>query len=325
MATIKDVAKEAGVAVETVSRVLNNRGYISEKTRNKVFNAMKALNYTPNAVAQGLSKKKLDTIAIIVPHIVHPYFAKVISQLEKEATKRNYKVIIYNSSGDERRESRVIQICQSNFISGVILFSTDISKETLDSFHIPIILIERNPVGNTYSILCDNEEGGRLAAEHLISHGCRHMVAIGTINVEDMPGDTRESSFQAVCAREKCSCSIYRSTPEEYASMEYYSTIEAALDENPDCDGVFCTSDLIAAQVIQVCNRRGKQIPKDIKLVGFDDVNLSRLTCPSITTIRQPIREIVAQAIDTITAVNEHKEVKKIITFPVTLVPRAST
>jgi LacI family sucrose operon transcriptional repressor len=325
MPTIKDVAKEAGVAVETVSRVLNNRGYISEKTRKKVQDAMKTLDYTPNPVAQGLSKKNMDSIAIVVPHIVHPYFAKVISQLEKEATKRNYKVILYNSSGDEKRESRIIQICQNSFISGVVLFSSDISKETLDTFHIPIVLIERNPCGNTFSILCDNEQGGQLAAEHLIEQGCRHMVAIGTLNVDNMPGDSRESIFQSVCAHNGCSCAVYRSTPTEYNSMEYHATIEAALDENPDCDAIFCTSDLIAAQVIQVCNKRGKRIPEDIKLVGFDDVKLSRLTSPTITTIRQPIREIVAQAIDTIIAANAHQEVKQSVIFPVSLVKREST
>jgi LacI family sucrose operon transcriptional repressor len=107
--------------------------------------------------------------------------------------------------------------------------------------------------------------------------------------------------------------------------MEYHATIEAALDENPDCDAIFCTSDLIAAQVIQVCNKRGKRIPEDIKLVGFDDVKLSRLTSPTITTIRQPIREIVAQAIDTIIAANAHQEVKQSVIFPVSLVKREST
>ena len=97
MATLKDVARETGLTVTTVSRVLNNRGYISEETREKVYEAMKKLNYRPNEVARSLSKKSTNTIGVIVPHIRHPYFSELISNLENEASKRGYKMILCNS------------------------------------------------------------------------------------------------------------------------------------------------------------------------------------------------------------------------------------
>ena len=103
MATISDVAKEAGLAVATVSRIMNNRGYISEEARKKVEAAAEKLNYRPNELARSLSKQKNNTIGIIVPHIVHPYFAKLISNIEKSASDRKYKIILCNTREEPKR------------------------------------------------------------------------------------------------------------------------------------------------------------------------------------------------------------------------------
>ncbi len=324
MATIKDLAKEADLAVGTVSRVLNNRGYISKETRNKVYSAMKRIGYSPNAFAQGLSKKKMDCIAVIVPHIVHPYFAKMISRLEKEASKRGYKVIIFNSSGDAAKESDELLRYQSSFISGALLFSADISAEALMNFRIPLVLVEREPAGNAVSIQCDNVAGGRLAANHLIKKGCRNLIVISSLNTADMPGDDRENEFVRVCSESGATVKRYSAGSEQYISLDYHDLICRALNENPDCDGIFATSDLIAAQVIQECGRKGLRIPEDIKLVGFDDVELAGLTTPTITTVHQPIREIAEAAIETIEKLNEEKKVPRKIVLPVTLIERDS-
>ncbi|MCR5627839.1 MAG: LacI family transcriptional regulator [Lachnospiraceae bacterium] len=325
MATIKDVAKEAGVAVETVSRVMNNRGYISEKTREKVTTAMNALNYTPNAFARGLSKKQMDFIAVIVPHVAHPFFAKFISNIEKEATKRDYKIFLYNTSGDRENESEVLTLAQNSLMTGALLFSSDFKLKALEKFNIPIVLIEREGTSKTPSIQCDNAMGGAMAAKHLISKGCKHLIVISTYNPENMPGDDREEAFIKECHNAGVSCSVYRATPKQYEEMMYYETIETAVRENPDCDGIFATADLIGAQVIQVCSREGLKIPEDIKLVGFDDVELSRLTTPSMTTIRQPIREMAELAVDMIDRLKDGKTVAHNNIMKVSLVERETT
>ncbi|MBR1476400.1 MAG: LacI family DNA-binding transcriptional regulator [Lachnospiraceae bacterium] len=325
MATIKDVAREAGVAVETVSRVLNNRGYISEKTRDKVYAAMQNIGYTPNAFAQGLSRQNMDCIVVIVPHIVHPYFAKVISSIENEAARRGYKTFLYNSNGDAERESFVLKICQSSFMSGALLFSADISEETLKSIRIPTVLVERNAIGNAVSVQCDNKKGGELAAKHLISKGCHNLIVLGTLNNIDMPGDSRDNEFVRICEDKGLKVSRYRATSEHYVSMDYHDIIIQALNENPDCDGIFATSDLIASQIIQECARRGLSIPGDIKLVGFDDVQLARLTTPTLTTIRQPIHNIAVAAIEAIEKLSRGENVNRNIVLPVSLIEREST
>ena len=143
MATLKDVAREAGLTVGTVSRVLNNRGYISENAREKVEEAMKKLNYRPNEVARSLSKSSSNTIGVIVPHIQHPYFTEMISNLENQAYKRGYKMLLCNSRSIQEKEREYIDICTGNKVAGIILCSGTVPVDVFDGIGIPVVTIER--------------------------------------------------------------------------------------------------------------------------------------------------------------------------------------
>ena len=123
MATLKDVAKASGLTVGTVSRVLNNRGYISDKTREKVYQVMKELNYQPNETARALSKQKSNTIGVILPNIEHPYFSKVLSCLEREAARQGYRIMLFVSRYKEEREEQCIEMCKSERVAGAVLCS----------------------------------------------------------------------------------------------------------------------------------------------------------------------------------------------------------
>ncbi|MBQ7678409.1 MAG: LacI family DNA-binding transcriptional regulator [Butyrivibrio sp.] len=322
--TIKDVAKEAGVAVETVSRVLNNRGYISQQMKDRVYEAMNRIGYTPNAFAQGLSRGKMNCIALIVPHITHPYFATVIDHLEREAEKRGQHIIIYNSNGDEQKEEYLLRLCQNSLVSGVLLFSADISADALKNLQLPIVVVERTGMANSVNIQCDNRLGGELAACYLLDKGCRDLLVLGTLNNEDMPGDSRDEEFIRICTAEHAQVHRYQASTRQYITMDYHACINQALDEHPSCDGIFATSDLIAAQVIQECSRRGRRIPQDLRLVGFDDVPLAQLLTPTLTTIRQPIDRIVSTALDAIERLGSGHKTTSDIVLPVTLVERES-
>ena len=143
MATIKDVAREAGLTVTTVSRVLNNRGYISDNARRKVAEAMEKLNYQPNEVARSLHKKSSKTIGVIVPHIRHPYFAEMISNLENAAYKEGYRILLCNTQSKEEKAKAYIEICTGNRVAGIILFSGQVAVETFMGLDIPVITMER--------------------------------------------------------------------------------------------------------------------------------------------------------------------------------------
>jgi len=323
--TLKDVAREAGLAVETVSRVLNNRGYISEKTRKKVYEAMDKIGYKPNIIARTLSKGRSDAISVIMPHMVHPYFAQMLSEVEQYAAEKQFQVFVNNSTGDIQKEKNVLELCENSLVAGVLIFSQQVKPETLKKFNLPIITIERFIEGGTGCVLCDNYKGGQLAADALIDKGCKNLLMLGSVWQRKMPADVREDGFMDVCRKRGVNAKVLTSNPEEYKEMEYHDSIIKALTDFPDTDGIFCSSDLIAAQVIQVAAKLGKRIPEDLKIIGFDDTNLARLTTPQISTIHQPIREMARMALDLIFATLEHKEINERNVLDVHLVERGTT
>lgn len=326
MATIVDVAKVAGVTPTTVSRVINNRGYISEKTKTKVFEAMKELNYQPNEIARSLSKKKTNTIGVIVPHISHPYFSKLISNLENQASKKGYKIILCNSKEEAKKEQEYLDMFKSNRVDGIILCSGNVEASKINVGNTPIVLLEKNFEEGYFGVQCDNYQGGKLATKHLIECGCKNLLHFSGVIGEDMPADNRERAFIDICKKNNIQYSIKKCDLSIYNDMNYYNYIKETIVNLPKIDGIFASSDLIAAQVIQVCNELKINIPNDIKLVGFDDVDISKLTTPTITTIHQPITEMAKEAINIIDKKNNNQEIiNKNIILQVKIIKRSSS
>ena len=325
MATIVDVARLAGVTPTTVSRVINNRGYISEKTKKRVQEAMDELGYQPNEIARSLTKQKSNTIGVIVPHISHPYFAKLISNLENEAAKKDYKIILCNSKEKAEKEKQYLDMCKSNRVAGIIICSGNVESNKINTGGIPVVLLEKNFEEGKLGIQCDNYQGGKLATEHLIECGCKKILHLSGVIDEEMPADNREKAFIDVCSKNEIEYFIKKYNIDTYNQMNYYDYIKAALNEIEGVDGIFASSDLIAAQVIQVCNEIKIRIPEDIKLVGFDDVDISQLTTPRITTVHQPIKEMARLSIGLIDAKYNNIEVNEKTILSIKLIIREST
>ena len=325
MATIVDVARLAGVTPTTVSRVINNRGYISEKTKKRVHEAMDELGYQPNEIARSLTKQKSNTIGVIVPHISHPYFAKLISNLENEASKKDYKIILCNSKEKAEKEKQYLDMCKSNRVAGIVLCSGNVESNKINTGDIPVVLLEKNFEEGKLGIQCDNYQGGKLATEHLIECGCKKVLHFSGVIDEEMPADNREKAFIDTCIKNSVKYYIKKFDINTYNQMDYYEAIKDTIAEVKEIDGIFASSDLIAAQVIQVCNELNIRIPQDIKLVGFDDVEISKLTTPTITTIHQPIKEMSKLAVELIDTKYTNVEIDKQIIVPVELVVRNST
>lgn len=325
MATIVDVARLAGVTPTTVSRVINNRGYISEKTKKRVHEVMDELGYQPNEIARSLTKQKSNTIGVIVPHISHPYFAKLISNLENEADKKDYKIILCNSKEKAEKEKQYLDMCKSNRVAGIIICSGNVESNKINTGGIPVVLLEKNFEEGKLGIQCDNYQGGKLATEHLIECGCKKILHLSGVIDEEMPADNREKAFIDVCSKNEIEYFIKKYDIDTYNQMNYYDYIKAALNEIEGVDGIFASSDLIAAQVIQVCNEIKIRIPEDIKLVGFDDVDISQLTTPRITTVHQPIKEMARLSIELIDAKYNNIEVNEKTILSIKLIIREST
>lgn len=324
MSTLKDVAEKCGVTVTTVSRMLNDRGYVSEKTKKKIRQAMKDLNYQPNAFARALSLKKSNFIGLIVPSAKNMYFCKVIDAVEHYVSLNGYKLLLCTSNLEPKKEIEYFDMLNANKVAGVIIAShtQDIDKNI--AIDAPVISIDR-VIPRIPSICSDNYQGGVLAAEHLIGKGCKKLVHIsGSLHL-NMDANKRYYGFKDVCEKKGIPHIVIDATEEQFLSMRYESVINKLLDDYPDVDGIFTSNDIIAAQVIISCDKRGIKIPDKIKIVGYDDIDLCKLCSPAITTIHQSISEICQYAVESIVFNAEKKAIPSSITFPVSLIKRETT
>lgn len=325
MATIKDVAREAGLTVGTVSRVLNNRGYISLDAKEKVYRAMERLHYKPNELARSLSKQKTSTIGVIVPHIEHPYFARLISCLERAASDQKHKILLFNSREETELELEYVETCKSNRVSGIILCGVTVHSDGLKNLSIPVISLEREQEAGTASVECDNMQGGMIAAKHLISKGCKSLLYFSGMDNPHMSSDALEAGFVRICDQYGVAHKEVRNNLGLCMNMEYHTFIETALRENEEADGIFTGSDLIAAYMLQECSRLELPVPGRIKIVGYDDVNIASLTTPLLTTIRRPLKKMAEIAVALIINSNRGEVVPTKTMLPVALVERGTT
>lgn len=325
MSTLKDVAEKCGVTVTTVSRMLNGRGYVSEKTKKKIRQAMKELNYQPNAFARALSLKRSNFIGLIVPSASNMYFCKVIDSVEHYVSTNGYKLLLCTSNLEPKKEIEYFDMLNANKVAGVIIAShtQDIDKNI--AIDAPVISIDRVISPRIPSICSDNYQGGILAAEHLIEKGCKKLVHISGSTNLNMDANKRYYGFKEVCERKGVPHIVVDATEDQFLSMRYESVINMLLSNYPDVDGIFTSNDIIAAQITTICNKRGIKIPDRIKIVGYDDIDLCTMCSPSITTIHQSINEICQYAVESIIFKAENKAIPSSITFPVSLIKRETT
>ena len=325
MANIKDVAKLAGLSVGTVSRVLNNRGYISDETREKVNSAMNQLNYVPNELAKSIFRQYTKIIGVIVPFVTHPYFGKVVESLEFYASKTNYKVLLCDSYFEKEKEMEYFRMLKGNKVDGIVLGSRTLDISDVVKENLPLITIDRILGENIPCVSSDNYKGGVLATQHLISKGCKRLAYIGGTPSLHLTANLRSNAFTDICSQNGIEPIIVSTDENQFTSMTYYSEIKALLKDCPDIDGIFASSDVIAAQVIQVATEFKRKIPEDLKVVGYDDINIASLTSPKLTTVSQPIEQISKYALELLINEINGEIVPMRTVLPVKLVERDST
>lgn len=321
MATLKDVANKVGVSITTVSRVLNNRGAISQKTKNKVFKAMKELNYFPNEMARSLSNKNSHLIGLIVPYIGHPFFGMLTDAIEEACYHQEYKLLLCTSNGHPGREKELLSMLRANNVAGILVCSRiDDAQDSFD-IDIPIVSIERT-IDNIPSVSCDNYKGGIFAARELLESGCRHPLLFGNRTKEHLPAYLRYQGFFDECGKAEVDYRTYYIEPEDLFGKELPENIESLFKAYPDTDGIFATSDVLAARVINILGEHS-HYPQNMKVVGFDGIDISEYC--NISTVRQPVREMGELAVDVLLKRINGALVPERSILPVTFVRRKSS
>lgn len=325
MPTIKDVAERAGVSVTTVSRVLNNRGYISKATRNKVYQAMEELDYHPNEVARSLFRKRSNIIGLIVPTVAHPFFGELTSHLEIYAHSRGYKVLICNSQLDASKEQEYIWMLRRNQVDGIIMASHTLDVEEYKKLNLPVVAFDRFISDKIPYVTSDNYQGGKLAVELLLERGCKKIAHMcGSLDL-DMLANQRHRAFMDVADANGIPYFTVETDINVFEVAKYEELLIELLSDHPDIDGLFLNSDIMAMAALKVCRKLGKRIPEEMKIIGYDDVSIASLVSPQITTIRQPIAEMSELSVKLIEDLINDKSVEVKNCLPVELVERGTT
>ncbi|UZT08420.1 MULTISPECIES: LacI family DNA-binding transcriptional regulator [Clostridium] len=294
---IQDVARLAGVSPTTVSRVLNDRGYISDETREKVNKAMKELNYFPNDVARSLFNKRTNLIGVILPTVSNPFFGELTFYIENICNSLGYKILLCNSLNNIDNEERYLEMLMRNQVDGIIVGTHNQGILQYKNDNMAVVSIDTDLSENIPIIGSDNYNGGKIATELLLSKGCKKIINIdGEFNLRTQ-ARLRKIAYEDVMK----SNNRIPITYEIVSTFDGGNQIQIAnkiLDEHPEVDGVFATNDLFAAAFINEARKRRRKIPEDLKIVGYDGTETSRSLLPDLTTIKQPIELIAKTSIE---------------------------
>ena len=293
--TLADVAQAAGVSLTTVSRVLNNRGYLSQETRERVAEAIAQLNYRPNQIARALHGKSTHSIGLIVPTVALPFFGELTEHVEDFLAERGYRTFVCNSMGKADREREYLDLLVSHRVDGIISSAHNDGLADYSSIHLPLVSVDRDLSPIVPNVRCDNEAGGRLAAEHLLKRGARRPALLTSrTGIHNL----REKGYRQVLQQagiEPVVLTVDFNTPNSERPRLIRERLDLVVD---DIDAVFATDDLAAAQVMEWAAERDLRIPDDFKVIGFDGTVAMQHALPALTTIQQPIAKLARAAVD---------------------------
>lgn len=297
--TIYDVAKEAGVSIATVSKVINEKGRISEKTSKHVKDVMKRLNYQPSSIASALTKKRTYTIGLIVPNIANPFFGEVTSAIEKHARELGYTTMVCSTYNNTKVEIENIKLFLRQQVDGLIIATEQISDEKLEQFNtrnIPIVKFSAfKSSSKMIGISTDNYLGGQMAAKYLYSKAHRDIWIVGET--------TRHSEMQRINGFQNyfLNKSIEIKDSQIFHSNTEYSTVISLAEylfQQPKLpSAMFVTTDIVASILMNEAKKNGLDIPNDLSVVGFDNTLIAKLNEPALTTIAQPVGEMAIVAV----------------------------
>lgn len=323
---LTDVAKKAGVSPTTVSRVINNYGSLSQKTIDKVHSAMEELNYQPNSLARSLQGKSTQLIGLIFPTVSNPFFGELVDKLEAMLFEQGYKTILCNSANNKEKERSYINMLSANRVDGIIAGAHNLGIKEYDAIGLPIVSFDRFLSENIPIIGSDNFHGGYLATENLYLHGCRKIGILTGSLKSDSPTNGRLEGYQQFLDEKQLEPRIF--TIDSRASSTALKSLEIKqILENEDLDSLFCTDDLTAILVYNICREMNLSIPEDLKLIGYDGTKFVQNYFPQLTTIAQPISDFADLLVDLLIQriTNPEKKMEQNYTLPVKFVQGKTT
>lgn len=302
--TMKDVAREAGVALGTVSKVVNGLP-VGESYRVRVEAAIEKLNYRVNSYAKGLKASRTYTIAVMVPNLVSPFFAKLVNCLNLSLSERKYRMLFYATQFDPALEQELVLLAEQQKVDGIICLSYN--PELKVPANVPFVSIDRYLGAEICCVSSDNYGGGMLAARKLVENGCRNLAFLRIGSRLTNEPNKRKDGFVSACESMGIPYTLKILDDGEPFSGFFDFLREHLHEGELDFDGIFCVTDSMAHLIVGELRRMGLRVPEDVQVIGFDGVRHFgdlELTC---STIIQPLEEIAETCVDTVLGRNPAK------------------
>jgi len=283
--TIKDVAKSLELSVSTVSRALNDKGDVDEKTREKVKNRARELGYTPNMMAKALKGKMLGLLVVIIDDNTNPFYAEVVKGMEREAKKHGFHLLLVNTAADYEEQVFAIEFLQNKGVDGILIAPVDDTKPVeMDGIKVPFVIVGRHFEKSGFCEVYNDEElGGYIATRHLLESGRSNII---TVQPDMNIFPTRGRSLGYRKALQEYSTELANSAIELKSSPENAGKVVLEyLESSGACDAVFAYNDMYALEIIALLRSKGIRVPEEIAVVGYDDIPYSVYVCPKLTSV----------------------------------------
>lgn len=318
-ATIKDIAKLTGYSIATISRVINNKGlYYSKSTYDKVISAARSLNYYPDAIARGLKTSKTYNIAFLVPKTAE-FYSEIFLGIQDVANLSGYSVAMYSSKFDEKQEKRNIEVIVSNRLDGIIIATSLFNLKNFDSISmsgIPAVTIEKF-LKNTEvpSITIKNREISKKAVSYLISLGHKKIgflsEPLNMGKIESRLSGYKDALLDAGIDYDDSLVFINECLAEEIFD-DCYKYIRSIFSKKIDLSAIFTSTDVTAISALKALSDLGYKVPQDISIVGFDGLEITKYTNPTLTTVIQPRYEMGREAMELLLKIISGQQVSSV-------------
>ncbi|MBM7570726.1 LacI family DNA-binding transcriptional regulator [Aquibacillus albus] len=329
--TIYDVAKKAGVAISTVSRVLNNTGYVSEKTRKRVMGVVEELNYEKNMLAVALMKKQTKTIGLIIPDITNHFYADLTRAVEDEGNRHGFNVILCNTDNDMEKEASYVSFLLQKNIDGIIFASPKKDDPNIKALcdknpQFPIVQLGGEVEGvNTDKVLVENSQGAYDLTKHLIELGHESFgVVLGHRN--SLASKDRLDGINIAINEANLRLVKQNILYGDFKMQDGLKSALQLLKSKNRPTAIIAATDLLAIGCYQAAKSIGLSIPDDLSITGFDDIEIAQAVEPALTTVTSPIEQLGVRAVEmVVSTIEKPKAYKEKTVYQPTMVIRGST
>lgn len=327
---IYDIAKEAGVSISTVSRVMNHKGNVNPVTRKRVEEILEKNNYTPSAIARGMVSKSMKTVSVLTVDIRVPHYAKTAYTIEREFSRRGYEVSLCNTGGELEETVKYLRTALEKKTDGIVLvgsvFNTLCKNAEISGLlkNVPVVLANgKLELPNSYSVLVDDRYGVSLAVEHLIQKGHREICYL-----KDMDTVSAQLKCEGFIAEmEKCGMKHAKQrVVEAEPSMEGgMKAVEKLIRSKQKFTGIVCGEDITATGVVKALLHFGIKIPEEVAVIGYNNSEYAKICEPQLTTIDNKPELVAMMSVQLLTSLIEKTEVYSSCTIQPELVEGQTT